>query len=386
MSLDLILAPGPGREDPVLWGLVTDGGTLDASGRVTPGDDMTEGRDGWAAAERVIMVVPGTDVTLHRVTLPARTETQARTALPYALEDEVAGDVNDLHMALGPAGDGQTRLAAVVARTRMEDWRRMLIDLGLEADVMVPDYLAIPAPAEEAQTLALEGRTVVTLGPRGGFAVEAELLPAVLRPAMERVGLAAARNLTLDEGAFLLAVHARLRDGAPLNLLQGGFGPRRRWLFDFTFWRNAAALLALVLVGYGLLLGSEAWRMESRADALEARAEALFRETFPEVRRVVNPAVQMRTRLNGLRSASSDHFLRLTTVLFRSLQSADQARLEALRFDQARGELVADVSYGSYRDMEIIKAAVERQNARLEEGAARQMDGRTMGEIMVRLP
>lgn len=386
MSLDLILAPGPGREDPVLWGLVTEDGTLQASGRVTPGHEVSDTDNGWAAAERVIVVVPGTDVTLHRVSLPARTEAQARAALPFALEDEVAGDVDGLHMALGPAGNGQARLAAVVSRACMDDWRGRLIDLGLEADIMVPDYLAVPAPNDEAQTLEFGGRTVVTLGPRAGFAVESDLLPAVLGPAMEREGLAGSRNLTLDDGAFLLAVHARLRDGAPLNLLQGSFGPRRRWHFDFAFWRNAAALLAMVLVGYGVLLGSEGWRMERNADALHARAEALFRETFPEVRRVVNPAAQMRSGLNGLRSASSDHFLRLATVLFRSLQSADQARLEALRFDQARGELVADVSYGSYRDMETIKAAVERQNARLEEGAARQMDGRTMGEIMVRLP
>ena len=113
MSGTLVIALPAMPGDPVLWGLFADG--LTASGRALA--DVPADR-----ADQVWAVVPGGDVLMRRVEIPARSDAQARAALPYLLEDDVAVELDGLHFAMGPAGGDGRRPVAVVSKTKMDIW------------------------------------------------------------------------------------------------------------------------------------------------------------------------------------------------------------------------------------------------------------------------
>ena len=238
-------------------------------------------------------MVPGMDVTVRPVNLPPKGEAKLRAMLPFALEDELAVGADGLHFALSAPQEGGARLAGVVAREKMETWLAMLRGAGLAPDVATPDFLALPPGVHGARN------SVMVRHETGGYTLEreaAEILQGNLPPPLEPQEL-------------LQKFHDAISAGAALNLLQGPFATRRTAEFAWGRWRQPALLAAAAAAAHLLFLGIDGWWHGRAAAALDRQAEAVLREAFPDIRRVVNPQAQMRARLAGLRGGSSDRFL-----------------------------------------------------------------------------
>lgn len=372
MSGTLVIALPAMPGDPVLWGLFADG--LTASGRALA--DVPADR-----ADQVWAVVPGGDVLMRRVEIPARSDAQARAALPYLLEDDVAVELDGLHFAMGPAGGDGRRPVAVVSKTKMDTWTGLLAETGLKADRLIADFEAVAGP-DDGRVLVDLGARVIAGGEAGGFSVETDLAARILggRDEIE------ADALRVTDRELLGLYYEGLADRAPVNLLQGAYTPRPPLKETLSAWRIAAALALLVVIGAAAQSVLQTWKYQEGAEAYRAQADQVFREAFPEVKRVVNPRAQLRSELAALRATRADGFFRLSQTLFDGIETMEGVRVEALRFDAERGEIVADLSYGSFDDVERLRMAVAEQGARLEEGGSRQQGGRIVGDVTVSLP
>ena len=56
---------------------------------------------GEGAGQRVVVLVPGTECLLTGVHIPGRNRQKLLRAVPYALEDQLSDEVENLHFALG---------------------------------------------------------------------------------------------------------------------------------------------------------------------------------------------------------------------------------------------------------------------------------------------
>ena len=177
-----------------------------------------------------------------------------------------------------------------------------------------------------------------------------------------------------------------MNDGAPLNLLQGAYAPRRDWHGVGQVWRRAAALSAAAAVVGLMVLVSDGLRLARDADAATARAEAIARQALPETKRIVNPRAQVRAALTELQSKGGNGFLRASSVLFTAVSEVDGVQINTLRFDAKQGDITATLSLPSFEAMERVKAAVKQRGGALQEGAARQDGGRVAAEITVKQP
>src|SRR3984885_1275477 len=70
-----------------------------------------------AAGRHVCVLVPGTDVLLMEPELPAKAGTKLAQMVPYALEEQLAEDIDDLHFAIGRRTETNARRAGDAART-----------------------------------------------------------------------------------------------------------------------------------------------------------------------------------------------------------------------------------------------------------------------------
>ncbi|MGM0412991.1 MAG: type II secretion system protein GspL [Pseudomonadota bacterium] len=349
----------------------------------------------------VRVLVPASDIWLARAELPSVSRSRLARAAPFALEDWLVDEVEDLHFALGERNEAGVA-CAVVTRARMEGWVAELAEVGVRPRALVPEILALPPPGEGEWTAladAVGGPVAVRTGPEDGFTLEAEALAAVLDGALAPPGGDAvpqrlrlwtdaedppALGGTVDceveylrEGALSLLATRALRG---LNLLQGDYSPREDWSRRWRRWRLPAALAGVALLLHGGLLAADYWALKQESRALKAEAETILEEDFPEIGRVVDPRVQVRRVLEGLQGGGEASVFR-TLVSAWGEVAADEDGIELRRLDYRDGtlELRAEIRDGVELDalrteldeagiaMEITKERDERVRLQLEE-------------------
>ena len=97
-----------------------------------------------SGARRVVVLVPGAEVSLYEARVPGRNRQRVLRAIPFALEEQLADDVEMLHFALGDSLGADRYPVAVVERQRMDAWLAQLREAGISAHQWVPDTLALP--------------------------------------------------------------------------------------------------------------------------------------------------------------------------------------------------------------------------------------------------
>jgi general secretion pathway protein L len=309
-----------------------------------PTDAPLKGCAEHATQRRVVVLVPGERISLLDARVPTRKRQKVLQAVPWVVEDRLAEDVESLHFVLGPwQPDGSVRVG-VVARADMSDWTDALAQAGIEADAILPDFLALPRPENGWAIFVTRDRILVRTGECAGFAADTELAPELLDILVERCHAATeSEEDAAEEGRDLVApsrvslsfpedaagfadslegrlaglgvetAHRPYRDRPanalmpelpprlPLDLAQGEYRLKRvedNWWWP---WRPVAALAAgwllLLVIAEGLHVAQLA---RERAE-LEQRVETLFFEAMPDAERMVNPRVRLERRLAALR-------------------------------------------------------------------------------------
>ncbi len=338
-TLFVRLPPGAEPGTALEWVLLDAAGArLDQGvqvGAVQPvAADIAEGAPASGEAEsspsllpmgrRVVAFVPATEVSVAAVELPARSASKALQLAPFALEEQLAGDIEQLHFAVGAQEDSGKTPFVVCAREAMERWLAVLQAAGLSPAALVPDFLAVPANPGHT-VVWLEGR-MVTIRPPGqwpmlldaepleaalelagvlGAAMPPHLLVYAAEPehtthavALESIGaqVGSLRMQLLTDGPLAALAVSALHE-PPLTLLQGAYASRGASTGRLARWRvplALAATLAALAVG-----GQVVDLMRARAEAkrLDGLIADVAHQAMPDVHKLVDPRRQVEAKL-----------------------------------------------------------------------------------------
>jgi general secretion pathway protein L len=301
-----------------------------------------------------IVLAPTADVALFQVQIPPLSRQRAIRAVPYALEDQLAEDIDDLHFCLGQrSGQGQLAVA-VVAKAQIEQWLNAFAEAGLEVEQLYPELLAVPYEPG-AWTLLLEGSDfLLRTGPQSGFGGDIDNLPVLLPAALAEaendppLKLIAYSNASVPElgtaslpieqrdlGDTISLLAANIRDRQLIGLRSGPYARRRGWSVQWRRWPVAAVLLAAwVLADSGSALLQQ-WQLSRELAAVDAAMAQTYRQAFPDGGQLnrYNPRQQMETRLAALRRGGSDSgFLRLLQTAGPLLATDPDLQIVALTY------------------------------------------------------
>ena len=134
-----------------------------------------------AAGRRVVVLAPAVDVLLTNVTLPVRGAAKILRALPFALEEQIAEDIEELHFAAGRALPDGSIAAAAVDREQLEGWLEILAEAGLEPQVICSEAEGAPAAPNHLNWLLDAGRCIGRSGDGLPVAIEIESIEEALR-------------------------------------------------------------------------------------------------------------------------------------------------------------------------------------------------------------
>ena len=281
---------------------------LDAAGRVERrGSSGLEPPPARGACE---LVIAAEMTTLARVQVPAAQRKRVGGALRFLVEDLVLGEPERVHVAEAAVSPRGALCVGIVERDWLQAVLARLAREGLAPVRAVPETLLAPLDPGEWTVVCDGARSFVRTGAAEGFvldAAEGEEAPAALRLALQ-ANPPAGIVLYGERNPWELGVPVELRPSwdwaaarsdAPLDFLQGEFSRdagRAR-----AGWRRTALLaasLAVVALG-GLAVQWAAERHERRA--LAAEMSAIYRETFGAQAVILDPPLQMRRALDGLR-------------------------------------------------------------------------------------
>src|SRR3989344_5456764 len=141
-TLELLLPRGwPESKGLVRWRL-REGPGAAPHGQVTELNQIP----GVGAMTRVQVWTPPSDSLLTRVTLPTRSRAKIQQALPFALEEQIIGEPEQLHFSYRIQEDNSLAVA-VTSRERMQSWLAQLTAAGLRPTGLWPPILSLPLDA-----------------------------------------------------------------------------------------------------------------------------------------------------------------------------------------------------------------------------------------------
>jgi general secretion pathway protein L len=400
----------PAQLADVEWLLLDRQGTLVSQGA---GDaalldrlvDLKTVRD----AEDVILLVPTEHCLAVRCSVPGRTIGQMRRALPYAVEEFLAGDIETTHVASAPLRRNTPVDALLIDSALLQAWINALGSHGIAPRVALPDAALLPVADDtltvlfaadrvllrtaeqmvgcEPQTLklALESWLATTSASALTVVLVNGEIPALERAELEQLGDRSIEWRNVDSELTPLAYLAQAFDSAPhpINLLQGAFAPPKTTGGNWQRWRGVAALIG---IWFTVLVVSEAvtgvWATH-RADATAHDVEALYRSYFPADQRIVDPYKQMVAHLGG-RADDGPSFLSLLGSLAAGLAANPSAELHSVTYIEARAELSAEVAVSGFDALEALKTAWAKAGVNVDITSAEQQGQLVNARIRLR--
>lgn len=226
-----------------------------------------------------LVVVPGTAVRAVWLTLPSRHPAQVLAAARLALEDHISGDAASMHVAIDHAADPAVpRCVLVVAHDAMQDWLAHCAALGIRVDALLPDYLLLPPPDDDAVHVAHWRGQALVRGQRLAFSAEQTLAETVAGTAPQR---------HLGEGDAVERIFAQRAALAAPDLVQGPYAQSNPG--EASRRRRLTVLAILALLSPALVSGGVALRHAIAAKVLQSRATQLVAEHHPRQSRGAEP-------------------------------------------------------------------------------------------------
>jgi len=365
MAEFVVIRLGRDHDPLVEWIVADDNGTRRSQpfrGSLADAAPLVQGRP-------VIVLVPATEALTTTANLPIRGGAKLTAALPYALEEQVAADVDTMHFAAGDKRDSGLRPVAAVARAQMNAWLSQLEEAGIIPWKVIPenyglaripgtmsvlvdaDYVLfndgedvefVIQGANPSDALVAAGqladRTDDDAPPeQSGHlvvycnAADEERLShdwIALRHELHSVDI----NLLPDGALPRLAV--TVASGQGVNLLQGRYGPKADYGSWLRPWSKAAILLlSLAIVGFAAK-GVDYYRLSQEEAALSAQFAEEYRRFNPNASSdIVDPVAVVNSMKRSLGTTTAPQvFLPSIRELAAAMQQYSDAKIEAVSY------------------------------------------------------
>ena len=377
--------------------------------------ELVETTRAYFEGGETLVLVPGELVLLAPVRIPSRQMRQIKQALPYMVEEIIADNIEEVHLAL-PAlkpAENAALPVAVVRHHLLIDWLDQLYQHGIKPDWMFPDSLAVPWRVQ-SRSFFISGERVIIRSERFGAQIFFKsqmnaFLPLLHRQfAADELGavpryLVSSGADTADDARALqqavatefgvdvdLAEYAessdevmaaeamRARDES-INLLQGGYAVQRQ--DDGTQWLRTAKVAAAALAIYaGVTAASGMW-YSWRARDVEQQTFSFYRELFPQERRVVSPKKQMMAHMGGGAVTSSP--LPLLTKAALGMRN-NTMQVDELRYNQKSDDLQVQLRTPTLETLDKIKQQLSGVGLQVDITSASQRGQETVGRLHLR--
>jgi len=360
--------------------------------------NLAEARQ-YKSAE-VIVLIPEQDVVIKTISIAGRQKKQRLKAAPFAIEEQLASDLDELHFACKAAAEGDNIQVLAIERTRLDFYIEQLDMLEINPAVITPLSALLETPENTIAVMAMEEGFIVNdskscwSADKDSVALQLQLLKATFE----------GEDLLywgVDEpGSWLLALGYRVHfevvqdpilsmlsryDSNSLNLLCDDYSRAPSMMQSLTMWHKpimfAAALVVLQLV----LMTVEIFYLKNNIATTKKEVNALYHQVAPgariqDVRRQMQQLIT-KSKGAGLSNAS---FLMMLQSFAEVTQPIKDIETTNLNYNQQKAELRVDLLVSGLPVLDRLRQSLQAAGYQVTLGGASAQGSRYSGRLIMR--
>ncbi|MCV2885808.1 type II secretion system protein GspL [Aestuariibacter sp. AA17] len=347
---------------------------------------------------QAIVLIPGSECLMTWVEMPAKASRKALQAIPYMLEDELSGDINEHFFAIGPKVD-HSQGVAVIQHRNMVRYKAMLADAEIHPTRILPDTLALPHHEDEWSMVALGDELIVRQDSWKGMSGHTNwMLDAIGFHAKHQTEAITVHNYGETDLSTLANTHPQqaelelpmqiLAKGAlkeKFTLLQGEYKIKRaKSQGAWQKWKLAAILAGVALLTSLIDKTVTLQSLTAEKESLNAQITEEFKRAFPETRRIVNVRSQMKQKVASLEQGGSGLSMLIVLTQLSDAFAQSNVKPQTLRFDSKRSELRMQAVASNFEALEQFRRLAEAQGFEVQPGAINNRDNQVIGSLSIR--
>ena len=372
MSDTLLIHYNIEQPQQATWSLCNDAGEL--TGKITTSslEEISENTSGHA----VVVLLNSQCLHINQVKLPIQNLQKMRKAVPYAIEEFIADDIENFHFVVSKNKNSDFTSVAGIEKNTLLNIVQVFEKANINIEKIIPDAVCLAANETQWVCLNYLNNTYLQTNTLNGLILPSDILQYTLTNNLanetqntpdkillfsEQENNGVFNDLSFEETSNdneiekinivynthpLVVFCGQYKQAASLNLLQHEFKPKRKSSGYWQHWKLAASIAIIWLV---LNLGLTTFKHSQLKDEniiTRAQIEKVYKKSFPKSKRIVNPRVQMEQKLKELKSGSSNSnngLIFLLTESFGTLGANKQnITLQSLTFRNNRMDIGLD--------------------------------------------
>ncbi|MFA0485900.1 type II secretion system protein GspL [Vibrio sp. 10N.222.55.B11] len=371
-------------QSPVQW-LVwsTSQQEVIASGELSSWDQLDE-LTPYAEKRSCIALLPGSECLIKRVEIPKGAARQFDSMLPFLLEDEVAQDIEDLHLTILEKGATHATVCGVE-----RDWLKQALDTFREANIIfrkvLPDTLALPLEDQGISALQIDQHWLLRQSNYQAVSINEAWLAMFLQsdwvalddeeqsPTIFSYTALPSDDVQLQSGIewqakpaeLVMSLLSQQAITSGVNLLTGTFKTKSSFSKYWCVWQKvaiAACLLVAVIVTQQVL---KVQQYEAQAEAYRTESERIFRSVLPGKQRIPTVSYLKRQMNDEAKkyggSGDGDSLLGWLALLPETLGQVKAIEVNSIRYDGNRSEVRLEAKSTDFQYFETARVKLEEK-------------------------
>jgi general secretion pathway protein L len=361
-----------------------------------------------------ILLIPAESTLTARVFVPSRKPAHIRAAIPHLIEEWTLTNSESLHLSNGERfEDGHVAVTAIdrnyfsqvvhAVDSSQFNCRTIYTDASLlpytpNTLTLLIDSARVLLRWNAEQTGALEINALIpfltALCKRQSFEIIEILSTAgtsgdniddiehCLASLMKNV--IPIRRHTVPSLLYFCADQIKIASLHPINLRQREFTPQRTQFKQWQRWQPlaiAAAICLVLQIGLNVIAG---WRFDRQADKTHEQAVQIYRELFPDDKRIVNLRQQFQNHLSNSAQTDQLPFFALfghLTQEIKNTQPSDPIRLHSLVYDTKAGNLQIELVMPSVPMLDDLQKRLSTNDFLAKVTSAQNVEGLVIGRL-----
>ena len=332
MSETLLIHYNIEHPQQATWSLCNEAGEL--TGKITTGalDELSE----FAVNHTAIVLLNSQCLHISQLQLPTQNMQKMLKAIPYAIEEFIAEDIENFHFVVSKNKHSDTTSVVGIDKTTLRNIIGPFQQANIIVDKIIPDTLCLAANDTQWVYLNYRDNSYLQTDRLNGMALSHDIAPYIMASKLqdenqkppEKILFFSEREdtLTFDDLSIselvqkndievinitynthpLVVFCGNYRQALSLNLLQHEFKNKRKTSGYWYHWRYAAALAATWLILHLGLTSFQYSRIANENIITKAKIEKIYKKSFPQSKKIVNPRLQMEQKLKQLKSNSGN--------------------------------------------------------------------------------
>ncbi|MEM8844233.1 MAG: type II secretion system protein GspL [Pseudomonadota bacterium] len=354
---------------------------------------------------KVIILLPIEALFMTSVEIQTKNRKQLEKAIPFALEDDLTEDIENLHFAYGLRTQNSEIPVIVASKEHLDNLLTILNELRIIPDVITADIFGLPWSQNNHWNIRINNHhAIVRTAECSGFACDVndlldfinlasadderppELISIKSHPDENLSEIKKLANVQVDDSWSPTSFVDGFDQTNCINLLQGIYAKEDKQHKTILPWKIAAGLALVWLAITMSHISIEYYQYKALDTELTAKIDQSLLDAFPDINRIPKgkARVMMEERLRklSLRDNDNEKEIDFLKILHQSgYELGKNQNVSILDFDYRNDQLSLEIQAPDIQVLENVKSKLQSKNIKAELQTAKTVDNYVLARM-----